>query len=537
MRWLARSGRVAALLTATILAGAAGPGHALSWKTVVNTGDGVPGTSVKFNSFNQPSIAPENCTVAIRGRARGPGQPPRGVFKRTMCPVRGALREVAGVGDVVPAPNNLAATFNEFPSFPRADLVTATIATRGQSQPVWRYLLPDGTETRVGTAGVYADYYGSLVTAASLLGAVPGFERFSVPGAAPGTRFDQFPGAPSPFGTRWVAFKGNYTDGGVGKTGVFIRNFYSNSRTRPTCLIASSDTRIPNQPLASNVKFGSTAPPSAAWSQVFFLGLDSEAAPTLGGIHVANAQCSGPPALRTLVAIGGSVPGVSGATFNRLGEALSLGNGYVSFWGAWGTETRTITLQCPEDGNRDLIDFCNEQHPDGFTTTVPVNQGIFVARVAASVTAAERIKLVARTGTMFRDFLFWNFSGRPPGTGHGDEDVEEPARWRSSAFHAVSKNGTSGIATAFKAVRTSDGVTGLFTRSLLGRPIRSVALVGDPARSIDPRAPAAAVVTEIGVERDGYRNCQLSINASMLDPVTTEGWAGIYLTHGACALR
>ncbi len=54
-----------------------------------------------------------------------------------------------------------------------------------------------------------------------------------------------------------------------------------------------------------------------------------------------------------------------------------------------------------------------------------------------------------------------------------------------------------------------------------------MALVGDPARGIDARAPAGAVVTELGIERDGYRNCLLTINASMVDPVTTEGWAGI----------
>ena len=39
----------------------------------------------------------------------------------------------------VPQPNNLATKFVETPSFPRIDMPSDTIATRGNHQPVWKY--------------------------------------------------------------------------------------------------------------------------------------------------------------------------------------------------------------------------------------------------------------------------------------------------------------------------------------------------------------------------------------------------------------
>ena len=52
--------------------------------------------------------------------------------------------------------------------------------------------------------------------------------------------------------------------------------------------------------------------------------------------------------------------------------------------------------------------------------------------------------MVATTEDPFDDFVFWNYSGKPPCVGiggHGEEGAEddgEPARWRSSSFVAVS---------------------------------------------------------------------------------------------------
>jgi hypothetical protein len=317
------------------------------------------------------------------------------------------------VGQEVPDPNNTDATFNEFPAFPRMDLSSSVIATRGQSTPVYSVTLPDGTETRLGTAGIYTNAGGALRTAMSQLGSLPDFTYFAVPGAVPGTRFDQFPGAPAPFNRTFVAFKGNYTEGGVAKTGVYIRDAMGSSGEARTCLIANSNMRIPNQATGGSVKFGSTAPPSAGWSRVYFAGFDNEDTPTLGGIYRSPAKCN--PVLTTLVGVGSAVPGLSGATFTRFGEALSLGGNYLGFWGSWGTQTRRVTLQCPQDGNQDLINYCRSQYPNGYTTSVPVNQGIFIYNNGASVPASQRLKLIARTGTKFKDFLFWVFSGRPPG--------------------------------------------------------------------------------------------------------------------------
>jgi hypothetical protein len=38
-------------------------------------------------------------------------------------------------------------------------------------------------------------------------------------------------------------------------------------------------------------------------------------------------------------------------------------------------------------------------------------------------------------------------------------------------------------------------------------------------------------VTSVGIERDGLRNRWLAVAASMLDAVTSESWAGVYVTR------
>ena len=159
--------------------------------TIANSATAIPGSVGKqFSSFGQPSLN-NKCAIAFRGRSSGGGEPARGVYTGSACKAVSALQVGAAQGSVVPAPNNLAATFNEFPAFPRLDLQNNLLVTRGQSQPVREYTLPDNTDTRVGTSGVYAGLLGnSLRTGASLLGAVPGFEYFAVPGR-PGVRFDQ----------------------------------------------------------------------------------------------------------------------------------------------------------------------------------------------------------------------------------------------------------------------------------------------------------------------------------------------------------
>ncbi len=299
-----------------------------------------------------------------------------------------------------------------------------------------------------------------------------------------------------------------------------------------TYLIANSATRIPNQPAVGSVKFGSTAPPSAADGYMFFAGFDNEDEPKLGGIY--RARMAQPAVLQTLVGIdtegdlGTRVPGeAAGTTFNKFGESLSVSSDgrYVAFWGAWGTEFTTRTLLCPTDGNQDLIDYCNAAHPSGYVVEIPVHQGIF-----AYDTKKGSLAVVAKTGQDgMQGFLYWVFSGQPPGTGGGDEGEGEPPRWRSSAFAAVSGKGGTAYRVAFKAARS--GVDGIYLRKAPGAvPLATVVEIGSSGTAIDPLAPAGSTVTALGIERDGFRERNLAITASMLQPETSAGWAGIYLT-------
>ncbi len=548
-----------------------------AWQTIVNNAELMPGTSVTFNSFNQPSVNSDGLIV-FRARSKGgsesgvltapvPGMevyaspsiwsidaaatgPVHGIYSRNMPQgsAAGPIVEITARGKTVPQPNNVMyngvlSSFEEFPSMPRIDILSPTIATRGQSQPVYEYQtgidpvtgLP--VTTRIGASGIYSNPGGVLVTGASLLGAVldfpagtPTFPWFAVPGAPAGTRFDQFPGAPAVTNGTMIAFKGNYTDpsDGLGKTGVYYRDIAANAGQSPIQLVANTSTVIPNPPGAPVVTFGSTAPPSAANGYMVFTGLDIEAAPTRGGIY--RAPLAPTPALQTLAGIGDQVPGeADGVTFNVFGEGLSISSDarYTSFWGAWGTETFNKLLICPADGNAEVIAYCVANYPSGHSVAIPVHQGIFVADAVSG-----RIYPIAKTlANGYTDFMYWVFSGRPPGTGGGDEPSLEPPRWRSSAFSALYGAPGWEVQTAFKATR--QGMDGIYVRR--GRSMASplatfVETQTINGQAIDPMAPANSIVTAVGIERDGFRNGHLVVAVSMLyeDALTSIGWAGLY---------
>lgn len=514
-----------------VLAGAQEP-PPLAWATVANIADTIPGASVRFNSFNQPSVSGGGLVV-MRARSKGSegggGTPVRGIYARQMGATPGLLTKVFDTSTAVPGPNNTGGsdgptTFTEFPAFARIAADGSAIATRGQSEPLWVYTAPDGTETRVGTSGVYAWRGGVGLSAAGQFGAVPELSYYAVPGATPGTRFDQFPGAPTIASYGRIAFKGNWTDG-VSKTGVFFRMASERQPTAPTVLIASSDMPIPGQP-ADGVRFGATAPPSAAGNKVVFLGVDNEDAPTLGGIYLAPVQPT--PALTAMARIGDKVPGgPDESRFAKLGEALSFDGRFIGFWASWGAQTRTLVLICPTDGQAALIAYCNETYPNGHEVQVPVNQGFFVHD-----TLTGRTTRVVATGDRFVDLLYWTFSGRPPGVGEPDADDPEPPRWRAAAFVAVQGLNRGGAAQAvFKARRQGEPVVdGLYLATVgVVRPSElALAETGQPGTLLDPMAPAMSAITTLGVERDSLRNGWLAISASMADPVTGEGWAGVY---------
>ncbi len=502
--------------------------NAADWNTIANSATEIPGGGgVLFSSFGQPSLN-DACDIVFRARGKGPNEPVRGIYNGDACKAGSALGKVVAAKDMVPQPNNLESDFTEFPAFPRIDIRSSLVATRGQSEPVWEFTLPDGTDTRVGTSGVYAGLLGSpVITGASQLGAVPGFEYFDVP-RFDGVKFDQFPGAPVPFGGSKIAFKGNFTSlKGVSRTGVYVRDIFDAGGEATVKRVADSTMKIPGQ----DVKFGSTAPPSAADTSVVFTGLDNEEKPKLGGIYRSVAPFN---ALETLVQIGDPVPAAGAATFNKFGEGLSYDGKNMAFWGAWGTDTRRVKLHCPADGNADIIAECQVQCPrvdeigNYCVKSVPVNQGIFVRRPDGS------IRKIAQSGpdSTYKDFLFWVFSGRPPGTADSESEDFEGPRWRSSAFVAVTARGT-GIATAFKA-KKQDNEVGIYSRVGLD-PIQPVVVVGQDAATIDPAAPAGAAVSAVGLERDGFRNCVLAINASFLNATTSESWAGVYATPSYCA--
>ena len=538
---------------------------------MVNNGDQMPDAPAgrTFNSYNQPSVN-VNGLVVIRARSRGGppfGPPTHGIYTRDMVGPDSPIVRILDRKALVPQPNNLETMFVETPSFPRIDMLSNTIATRGNHQPVWEYTVDEG-HTRAGTTGIYTNPFGPLITGASKLGAVSDFGFFAVPGLDPPTMFDVFPGAPAATDADTIVFKGNYTVGGAGKTGVFYRELVNEAilsdgnslapagGSSPMVLIANNtDTVIPGT--VPPVIFGSTSPPSAANGHVVFAGFDNEESPTLGGIYLAPLTpypSGGQPDLTTLVSIGGRVPGEGvNSTFNGLGEGGAFDGRYVGFWGAWGSETRTVRLYCPTEGNKDRIAYCNRNLicEDGTTTEedknsicddesdpnfgircyqekqLPVNQGIFVHDTVGGGT-----RTVAKTGARFDEFTFWNYSGKTPcvgSGGHGQEGAEEdgePARWRSSAFVAV-----SGLRTAFKAV--TGGAVGIYLSRQPGQDVLTVLDTRTDGPAVDPEAPAGSKLTELGLEREGLRGDWLVVNAKMgIEGGTEEdGMAGIYLTQ------
>src|SRR5210317_390550 len=174
----------AATMTITALA-APKPDTPLEWTTVVNNNDLIPPLEQQrtFNSYNQPSVNTEGLVVM---RARSRGGPPlgpatHGIYTRDMSIADSEVVRILDRKTPVPQPNNLDTKFVETPSFPRIDMHSATIATRGNHSPVHRYQLDDGSETRAGTTGIYTNVSGVLTAGAAKLGHVPGFAYYGVP--------------------------------------------------------------------------------------------------------------------------------------------------------------------------------------------------------------------------------------------------------------------------------------------------------------------------------------------------------------------
>lgn len=573
--------RVALLLPIISLAlwgmSASAAAPVLQWTTVVNNGDYIPTDACApkisttgcryFNGYNQPSVNKQGLVV-MRARSRGEqglGQPIHGIYIRDMSKPNTPIVRILDRTTLVPQPNNLDTNFVETPAFPRIGIDSDTIATRANQQPVWEYTLPDGSDTRAGTTGIYTNPFGPLITGASNLGGVPDFSFFQVPELT-GTPFDVFPGAPSVADNNVIVFKGNYTEGTTSRTGVYFRKLEDKAITgadgqqmtpaggeNPVIPIANTkETMIPG----TGTLFGSTAPPSAAGDEAVFAGFDNEDQPTAGGIYLAHLVAY--PTLKTLVKIGGQVPGEpAGIGFERLGEALSFDGRFVAFWGAWNVaDSKILILHCSSEGNQDRVAYCLE-HANNTDVQVPVHQGIFVHDDVTGKTY-----VVAKTGeasSVFSDFVYWNYSGYVPGS-ESNEEGGEPPRWRASSFVAVSgapgsiidlpRNQASApqvmarqtkFRVAFKARK------GVLTDGAYQNPTDGIYLSEGPditdfatlietgmagtqidPQAVDPDTGEALPVTGVGIERDGFRGADLVINATMGNEEAS--WGGIYLT-------
>lgn len=515
-------------------------GPAFNWQTVVNNGDAIPALvpSRNFNSYNQPSI---NDAGVVVFRARAKGGDGHGIFARDMSVPAAPITMLAIRDGAVPAPNNVInpgpATFTEFPSFPRIDAKSGTVAFRAQSKPSWITYAADGiTEiTRSGTSGLYATPGAGTPVGGPLSTGIrntepSAFPQFLVPNQSVATKFDQFPGAPSPDGNI-VTFKGNWTDSsGASQTGVYFRDMVAGGGTLPVVEVARRGMAIPTNavPGGGFAVFDSTSPPSAAAGKMVFTGLDNEAAPTAGGIFMAPLTTT--PALTTVAGFQTVAPKNGTETLKAFGEGLSFDGRYVGFWGGWGMDTFARQVKCASDGNAALIAACYAQDNNGtandgiYTFDILKNQGIFLAD-----TELDKLFLVTQTGSLYDDFLFWNFSGKPPGE-EGEDDAEEP-RWRSSAFLAIDGNDV-----VFKALKGDvSGLYGALDVSDLfaDSDLFTIVTTGMNGGLLDPAAAGMDIIS-LGIERDGFRDGRLAITASMegidpSDPTKTVGWAGIYV--------
>ncbi len=149
-----------------------------------------------------------------------------------------------------------------------------------------------------------------------------------------------------------------------------------------------------------------------------------------------------------------------------------------------------------------------------YTFEVPLHQGIFVVDVDTGA-----ITMKAQTDAQFDDFLFWTFSGAPEDAGDPTADQEAP-RWRSSAFVALDDDRA-----VFKGLTTA-GATGLYGN--FSDEIFTILETGMDGALVDPAA-AGMQITSLGIERDGFRNGWLAINAGMAN--ADESWSGVYVTR------
>ena len=623
MKWkpLALAGAVSLPIVPGALAlGQTGPVTPLEpWTPVVNRNDLLPDSSQPFDRFSAPSVN-RGGAVVFRGTAGDVPYPLSGVYLRRMGSTGQPLEPMFVRGGDVASPNNVEspafsgqfAGYRDFPWFPRLDADAVMATARGTSGAVWRFFLPNGEELLEGTSGVFATANGDRYTAASMLGDVrdpdtlaPYFPEFAVPNEGDGTAFEGFPGIPSMGGSRWVALKGAWrawTHPGLNHEdyteGLYVRDLQS--PFEPLLEIVTTETDIP-MPLVvkSQPRFEVIGSPSSYDGQVAFLGVDDDHDPHHGGIYLYTipqgkgsfgASPLGAPSLTAIVEIGDRVPGfdvatgVSGPTFEQLGEAISFNDRWIAFWGSWGHKTETIHVDCPEEWEVDdpeLAKYCQHAHAvSGFHAEIPRNQGIFVYD-----TQTDTIVPVAMThenqgsDAEIENFVFWTFEGTVPqdwdshgghggggggnsftdensfgmggggggggGGGHGEDDgvpVDETeiARWRPNIYLAIENAlGYGGTDQEFRVAfmgQAHDGHDAIFMASgpSGGTPTRIIS-THDLGSVLDADCPQGARITQLRMEREALREGWFVISATMWNHDTHQSWAGVYASGSTLA--
>src|SRR5690606_3048849 len=222
----------------------------------------------------------------------------------------------------------------------------------------------------------------------------------------------------------------------------------------------------------------------------------------------------------------------------RLGETIAFDGRYVAFWGAWGNEMIPVKMYCPIDGNTDILNFCNGVDPKSIfdeetgrwyqLNPVPEKQGIFVYD-----TQTGMAYLAADNTGYIKDFLFWVYSGHIPTE---EEEDAEPPRWRGAAFVAGSdgwiafKGRATELAGSKEYIDPVDGI--YMVNPIIGDGLKIIAETGMEGGYIDPGMPdafrATLPITNLGIERDGFRGTKLAITVTMGNEEL--GWGGIYLT-------
>ncbi len=145
---------------------------------------------------------------------------------------------------------------------------------------------------------------------------------------------------------------------------------------------------------------------------------------------------------------------------------------------------------------------------------VPVHQGIFVHNIDSGQTI-----LIAKTGKDFNDFLFWNYSGRVPGTGGGSGEGDEGdaenrydgALRPSSLFRGPATRPLTLSLKQPRKIERGGEITGIYrgwqgtTKTL---PVLDTTMSG---QVLDSNADQRWLITELGMERDSFRNGWLVI--------------------------